>query len=449
MAARRRVIMWFLVILLVVVFMFIGAGMRMYLYNLERFPQGFHIGGIDVSGMEKALAEAELGEYVRKITEEPLVLRYGNHEWKVNPRDVGFTIDVSKTVQQALLSLLDSRFPDFMPIRRKAGEVLEAGFVYNIDENSLTALLDKIASQVTVLPRNAMFMISADDKVSISNSSTGVGIDFDWAKEEMRKVLFSDKGRTVVLRSVALEPAISREALLATGITGLLAEYRTVFDPSDEARSHNIRLVSQAIDGVILRPQEVFSFNKIVGPRTKSRGYQEATVIVNFERSIDVGGGICQVSSTLYNAVLLANLGILERHHHSLPVTYISPGRDATVAYDFLDFKFVNTHKTHILVRASVVDDEVIVKIYGSPNPRQQVFVRVTEYENLPYATRDVLDPMLPKGVQEVRSEGSPGYRAVVTRIVQIDGEEILREQISEDILVPRERVVHIGTGNG
>lgn len=447
MATKRSVFMWFIVLLLVSLFLFIGGSIRVYLYNIERFPQGFQIGGIDVSDMEEAAAEAVVETYVRKVMELPVVLRYGRHQWTMKPQDIGFVIDVSKTVRQAWMSLLDPRFPAFIPVRRPVGEVIESGFVYHIDDNSLAVSLDKISSDVTVHPRNAVFMTNSDDTISVSSSSTGVGIDLTWAADEIKKVLFSERGRTVVLKSINLEPAVSRDDLLATGITGLLAEYRTSFDSSDEARTHNIRLVSQAIDGVILRPQEVFSFNRTVGPRTKTRGYKDATVIINFEKGIDVGGGICQVSSTLYNAVLLANLAIIERHHHSLPVTYISPGRDATVSYDFLDLRFANTHKTHILVRASVVDEEVVVKIYGSPNLRQRTLVKVTEYENLPYDTRDVLDPSLAKGVKEVRSEGSPGYRAVVTRVVQEDGREILREQISEDICLPQERVVHIGTG--
>lgn len=448
MAAKRSVLMWFIVLLLVSLFLIIGGSIRVYLYNIERFPKGFQIEGIDVSGMEEAAAEAVVAAYARKMMELPVTLRYGKHQWTIDPHDIGFLIDTPKTVRQAWLSLLDPRFPAFIPVRLPADEVVEPGFVYHIDDNSLAALLDKIAREVNVLPRNAVFMTNADDTVSVSNSSTGVGIDQVWAVAEIKKAMFSEKGRAVMLKSISLEPAVSKDDLVATRIAGLLAEYRTSFDSSDEARTHNIKLVSQAIDGVVLRPQEVFSFNRTVGPRTKARGYKDATVIINSERSIDVGGGICQVSSTLYNAALLANLTIIERYHHSLPVTYISPGRDATVSYDSLDLRFANTLKAYVLVRVSVVHDQVVVKIYGNPNPQQRVLVKVTEYENLPYDTRDVLDPSLATGVKEVRSEGSPGYRAVVTRILQEDGREILREQISEDICLPQERVVHIGTGN-
>ena len=125
---------------------------------------------------------------------------------------------------------------------------------------------------------------------------------------------------------------------------------------------------------------------------------------------------------------------------------HISPRRDATVSYDHL--VEANTEKTHILIRVSVVGEQVVVKIYGKPDLRRQVSVKVTEYENIPFTTRDVLDPSLPKGVTEVRTEGSPGYRALVTRMVYEDGVEVFREKISEDILKPQERVVHIGTGN-
>jgi vancomycin resistance protein YoaR len=449
MSAKRSTIMWLLILILVSVFLVAGGTMRVYLHNIERFPKGFRIGDIDVSGLDEVSAESLIEVYASKVMGLPITLRFGKQQWTVEPKDVGFAIDVTKTVGNAWLSLLDPRFPTFIPIRRPLGEVNEAGFVYDIDEGKLAKVLDKISLEVTIRPRNAMFVTNADDTISVSNSSAGMGIDLEWAVSEIKKVLFFDKGRTIVLKSISIEPAISKDDLMATGITGLLSEYRTSFDSSDEDRTHNIRLVSAAIDGVILRPQEVFSFNRIVGPRTKSRGYRDATVIVNSQKSIDVGGGICQVSSTLYNAALLANLEIIERQPHSVPVTYISPGRDATVSYDFLDLRFANTCKTSVLVRASVVNNQVVIKIYGNPNPRQRVFVKVTEYENLLYSTRDVLDPSLEKGVKEVHSEGSPGYRAVVTRIVEEDGMELVREQISEDICLPQERTVHIGTGNG
>jgi vancomycin resistance protein YoaR len=448
MAARRKVFIWIFVVFLVLGCIFLGGSLRVYLYKMERFPQDFKIWGIDVSGLDKEEAKAVVESHVYKLMDLSIVLRYQKKEWKLNPQDIGFDIDVSATVEQAFTSLFDPRFSSFIPVRRKLSEVTEPDLVYQLDKNRLVEFLDKIYREVVVLPRNASFIINPDETVSVSNSTMGVGIDTVWAMEEIQKVLFSEKGRTVVLKTINLEPATSKETLLATGITGLIAEYRTTFDSTDESRTHNIKLVAQAIDGVILRPQEVFSFNKIVGPRTKERGYKDATVIINSEKSIDVGGGICQVSSTLYNAALLANLSIVERYHHSLAVTYISPGRDATVSYDHLDLKFSNTEKTHILIRVSVVGEQVVVKIYGKPDLRRQVSVKVTEYENIPFTTRDVLDPSLPKGVTEVRTEGSPGYRALVTRMVYEDGVEVFREKISEDILKPQERVVHIGTGN-
>ena len=143
--------------------------------------------------------------------------------------------------------------------------------------------MDKIIARLLFFP-DASFIINPDETVSVSNSTMGVGIDTVWAMEEIQKVLFSEKGRTVVLKTINLEPATSKETLLATGITGLIAEYRTTFDSTDESRTHNIKLVPKH-RRVILRPQEVFSFNKIVGPRTKERGYKDATVIINSEKA--------------------------------------------------------------------------------------------------------------------------------------------------------------------
>jgi vancomycin resistance protein YoaR len=121
----------------------------------------------------------------------------------------------------------------------------------------------------------------------------------------------------------------------------------------------------EALDGVVLTPGEEFSFNKTVGERTASAGYKEALIIVNDEFVPGLGGGVCQVSSTLYNAVENANLTITERHPHSLEITYVPPGQDATVAYPYLDFKFANNTSGLLLIRSSIHGNTLTFELYG------------------------------------------------------------------------------------
>lgn len=143
-----------------------------------------------------------------------------------------------------------------------------------------------------------------------------------------------------------------------------IAQYTTYFDAAHLNRTENLRLAAKALDGKLLAPGERFSFNESVGERTVQAGYKEAMVIVGDAFVPGLGGGVCQVSSTLYNAVTLANLQIIERHPHSLPVDYVPPGHDATVSYPILDLKFRNNRKVPILIRSIVAENTLTFQLY-------------------------------------------------------------------------------------
>lgn len=143
-----------------------------------------------------------------------------------------------------------------------------------------------------------------------------------------------------------------------------IAQYSTRFDSTLVNRTENIRLAAKALDGKLLAPGEGFSFNKSVGERTVKAGYKEALIIEGNIFTLGLGGGVCQVSSTLYNAVILAHLEILERHRHSLPVNYVPSGQDATVAFPSLDFKFRNSTDAYLLIRCSVKENTLTFKLY-------------------------------------------------------------------------------------
>ncbi|MFN7252143.1 MAG: VanW family protein [Anaerobacillus sp.] len=166
------------------------------------------------------------------------------------------------------------------------------------------------------------------------------------------------------------EPKVTIEDLEIIKNT-ILSTYTTYFDPSVTGRSQNIKLSSQAIDHYVLGPNEIFSFNKVVGQRTIERGYQEAKEIVNKEFVMGIGGGICQTSSTLYNAVDQAGLEIIERHSHSREIGYVPKNRDATVSWGGPDFKFRNHYDIPILIsiETNLQTGKVEVQVFGSNLP--------------------------------------------------------------------------------
>jgi Uncharacterized vancomycin resistance protein len=143
-----------------------------------------------------------------------------------------------------------------------------------------------------------------------------------------------------------------------------IAQYTTYFDPSQVNRTENLRLAAKALNGKLLAPGERFSFNGSVGERTAEAGYKEAMIIEGDAFTPGLGGGVCQVSSTLYNAVMLAHLEIIERHAHSLPISYVPPGQDATVAYPVLDFKFKNSTNFYLLIHSLIDKNSLTFKLY-------------------------------------------------------------------------------------
>ena len=162
-----------------------------------------------------------------------------------------------------------------------------------------------------------------------------------------------------------LHPRVDSE-LLADIRTQQIGQYITYFNANNEERSHNISLSAEAINNHVVFPGKAFSFNEVVGKRMKEKGYLPAPEIVKGELTEGIGGGICQVSSTLFNAVDRAGVEIIERYSHSRKVPYVPPGRDATVSWYGPDFTFKNNYNQPLLIRSKAIDGKVIIHIYSS-----------------------------------------------------------------------------------
>lgn len=187
----------------------------------------------------------------------------------------------------------------------------------------------------------------------------GVEVDIPRTVED---VISAPRGAALKLRLMPVEPPVVYEDLV--GLEIQLGEYSTYLMGSWE-RMENIRLSTRTINNTVIMPGEVFSFNEVVGPRTYERGYKPAPVIVGEAVVLGEGGGVCQTSSTLYNAALESRMEIVERHPHGLPVSYVPPGRDATVSYGDLDMRFRNNRNTAILIKGEVRGHMVHFVILG------------------------------------------------------------------------------------
>jgi len=201
------------------------------------------------------------------------------------------------------------------------------------------------------------------------------------------------------------------------------------------------------MEGLILAPGQVFSFNQVVGPRTKDRGYDEADVILNNQLVPDIGGGVCQVSTTFYNAVLRANLEIMERHPHSLLIRYVEPGLDAAVAFGTKDFSFRNNTSGHLLIKSSAHYGTVTFKIFGLAEARQKVILKSIREREIPPKTIYRNDPYVPRGEYILEKNGSPGIHIRVDRYIYANnGQLISKDIVSRDYYPPIDRVIRSST---
>ncbi|MBT9139798.1 MAG: Vancomycin B-type resistance protein VanW [Dehalococcoidia bacterium] len=235
------------------------------------------------------------------------------------------------------------------------------------------------------------------------------------------------------LAEMPLIAAITAAYLESLNVREPIAMFSTNFTAENLNRNHNIKLAAKAIDKTLVLSDGQFSFNEVVGKATAQRGYREALVIVGGELVEGIGGGICQVSSTLYNAILLADLSILERRNHALAVTYLPPGRDATISYGWIDLKFLNERNHAVWLRTFIDGNKLTVTFYGKTIPGHEVSILTTDLASIDAEEEIIMTPDLPKGVQEQLKKGQPGYHVTVWRVTKLNGEEISREMLSQD----------------
>ncbi len=293
-------------------------------------------------------------------------------------------------------------------------------------------------------PQDARLMITRNDKVVILPEIEGKSINVPAVLEDLENKVKSPAQEpiTLTLTFQREKPSRTVQDLEAYKITGLIAQFSTQFNPGNISRSENIRLAALALNNQFLKPGQQFSFNEVVGPRTKEAGYNEATIIQNNEFVPGVGGGVCQVSTTLYNTVLRANLKIIERSPHSLIIPYVKPGLDATVVYGYKDFKFLNNSEGCLLIKTAVYQNTITCKIYGFTKPERKIVIKSFQEKVIEPQTIFREDPTVPKGKYIVERKGSQGFYIRVERHVYDNGQLVHAEVISRDFYPPVHRII-------
>lgn len=291
-------------------------------------------------------------------------------------------------------------------------------------------------------PRNAIRKIDHLDQVIYQQGAPAYRIDYDKLGNSLMLHVsnfpnWPDEGHTLSLLSLPLrtiQPKVTVSSLKKEKINRKIVEFSTILRSNQPGRRHNIEATAQTIHNRLLAPGEIFDFAEVVKTTAEQDGYREAPVIVNGRLAPGIGGGICQVSTTLYNAALLTGMSIVERKNHSIPVGYIPIGRDATYSTDYINFRFQNHHASHLLIRTKLQGQRLTISFFGDMDPSVSYQLQTESIEKIAPPVHYVNRPHLRPGQQQVLKQGKSGYKVTTVRLVHQNGKLIDKELISEDV---------------
>ncbi|WP_181438527.1 VanW family protein [Paenibacillus sambharensis] len=305
-------------------------------------------------------------------------------------------------------------------------------------------------------PADAVRKITPDDRVLYQPHNVGYKVDEEKLMEQVKQAVkagseAASPGKQepapirLPLPFTKVMPAVTLQQLKAQGVERKIVSFSTQLGSSSAGRVHNVSVTARVLNDLELKPGEVFDYGKIVQAAEQEYGYREAPVILNGKLAPGVGGGICQVSSTLYHAALQAGLEIVERRNHSLPVSYIPRGQDATFAQGAINFRFKNTTGKHLVIRSRVENGALTVKLFGTIPENEHYEIESETVKLIDPPVKEITDPGAPIGSRRVIEQGKSGYKVETYRIHYRDGKAVKRELVSRDTYKGQPTVVQVG----
>ena len=308
-----------------------------------------------------------------------------------------------------------------------------------------TRYFAKLGRGINQPARNASFSILESGRVAVVPAKPGRVIAAGPTGHNILGAALAPAARNARVVVSYQQPQRSTAEARAMGITTRVGRYETIYG-GDPNRIHNVQLVAHLVDGKLIAPGATFSFNQATGERGADKGFLEAPVIINGEVTTGLGGGVCQVSTTVFNAAYEAGLKIVERTNHALYISHYPQGRDATVNYPDVDLKFVNDTNRWLLLRTFVGSSSLVVDLYGAPLHRR------VESETRPLVDtgaaplKRIPDPTLFEGVTYVEESGEPSRSTSVRRLVYTSSGALLYDNTWYSSYRGEDRVVHVGT---
>jgi vancomycin resistance protein YoaR len=424
----------------------------------QTIPPGVKAGQWEIGRMPIAEFETALSGAIEALARQPVVIRspadsraltitYGELGLTTNAEEIRQAIDgLSKG---SLLNRAHRRW--FM--RYKAFPLV----LVLSEERLEKAVNAHWEAQQQAMPTNARRVVDSHDNIRLEPDVPAYRIDtvellsrldremhtFFYAKLD-KKLLDSSKPAEIELPLRTLQAEITLQELESQRVNRKIYEFSTTLLSSSGGRRYNVDSTAKVLNDTLLAPGEIFDYSKIIEQTRKQFGYRQAPVIYDGQLVPGIGGGICQISTTLYNAVLRVGLEIVERRNHSLPISYAPLGLDATYSTGYINFRFRNTLDSYLLIRSELVGNQVIVKLFGEMDPAVRYTIETKVVGELAPPVKYVHNPSLPAGAQKVVRSGRKGYVVETYRTKWVNGKQAETEQISRDRYQPQPTVIAV-----
>ena len=416
-------------------------------------PQGFSVSGsgeksFDLSGMTASEAEAELETYVNSLAGQQVSIAIDGNSLASTAADLGFYWENREEIGAELEKYAGGNLLErFVHVKELEDGGAGLSVETSLDDGKLQAFVNdncapyvREAKDASVSRENGAFVIT--DEV------TGLAVDLEATKAALDEALNQGLSEGVSVEAVVTEtqPRI-RRADLET-ISDVLGTFSTNFNAGDRSRTQNLKTGAAKINGAVLMPGDQFSAYEYLTPFTIENGYAAAGSYENGRTVDSIGGGACQLCTTLYNAVLRAELEVTQRQNHSMTVGYVKPSEDAAIAGTYKDLKFKNNYETPIYIEGSVSGSTLTFTAYGKetrPANRTVEFVSETLGTIEPGAPTEKVDNSLAPGARVKESSGHVGKKSRLWKVVYVDGVETEREILHTDTYMASKAVYRVG----
>lgn len=334
-----------------------------------------YIQNVDVGSMTIKQAKDKISLL---YSTKPIKIKYCEKIWSIDPESIRLKYNIDESINMAYKYTRSSDTKQNIKrmFNLKFKEKHNINITSTYDEVELSNILDRICKEINVKVKQASIEIKDSGEIVKSNSSDGKEVDIIKLKEDIYEIINSKKIKDINLVVKTIKPTIKTEDI--DSINTILGQYSTSFN-DHTSRGSNIHVAGKSTSDILIMPGEIFSYNKATGARTWSNGYKTAKVIVGGKYVNGEGGGVCQVSTTIYNAALISGMEIEEVHNHTFPSRYAPRGKDAAVSYGYTDLKFKNPFSHPIYIKNIVNHGAITSKIYGCSQDREKLYIKTEE----------------------------------------------------------------------